>query len=437
MTTHTNHKFISIQEAIAKKKGEVAVRGWVYRERGSNAMKFLVLRDSSNIIQCVLERKNFEKQWQEIDKIKIESSLEIIGEIKEDKRAPTGFEIQVKKINIVQIAEDFPINKDLNEELLGDRRHLWLRSRKMTAILKVRSTVFNAIHEYFRKNGFYEYQSPIFQAVQCEGGSTLFNVDYFGKKGIFLAQTWQLYAEPAIFSLEKIYTLAPSFRAEESKTSRHLTEYWHAEMEVAWATFKDIQDHGEGLIKNIVKRVLEDNKPELEILERDIKKLEPSIKKSFPRITYDDALKILKDKCKVKITWGKDLRTIEEDELSKLYDIPIIVTNYPKEVKAFYMKETEGNPKVVNGCDFIGPEGYGELIGGSEREADPDKIKKRLIEMGEKPEQYSFYLDTRKYGSVPHGGFGMGVERIVSWICGLDTIKDAIPFPRTMTRVTP
>ncbi len=431
------HKFISIQEAIDKKKGEVAVRGWVYRERGSNAMKFVVLRDSSNIIQCVLERKNFEEQWNDIDKIKIESSLEIIGEIKEDKRAPTGFEIQVKKINIIQIAEDFPINKDLNEELLGDRRHLWLRSRKMTAILKIRSTAFNAIHEYFRKNGFYEYQSPIFQAVQCEGGSTLFNVDYFGKKGVFLAQTWQLYAEPAIFSLEKIYTLAPSFRAEESKTSRHLTEYWHAEMEVAWATFKDIQDHGEGLIKNIVKRVLEDNKLELEILERDIKKLEPTVKKPFPRITYDDALKILKDKCKVKIPWGKDLRTIEEDELSKLYDTPIIVTNYPKEVKAFYMKETEGNPKVVNGCDFIGPEGYGELIGGSEREADPDKIKKRLIEMGEKPEQYSFYLDTRKYGSVPHGGFGMGVERVVSWICGLDTIKDAIPFPRTMTRVTP
>jgi asparaginyl-tRNA synthetase len=432
-------KFTSVQEAMenAKKQKKVAVRGWVYRERGSNAMKFVVLRDSSNIIQCVLERKNFENQWQEIDKIKIESSLEIIGEIKEDKRAPTGFEIQVKKINIIQIAEDFPINKDLNEELLGDRRHLWLRSRKMTAIMKIRSTVFNAIHEYFRRNGFYEYQSPIFQSVQCEGGSTLFNVDYFGRKGVFLAQTWQLYAEPAIFALEKIYTLAPSFRAEESKTSRHLTEYWHAEMEVAWATFKDIQDHGEGLIKNIVKKVLEENKPELEILERDVKKLELTVKKAFPRITYDEALKILKEKAKIKIPWGKDLRTIEEDELSKLYDTPVIVTNYPKEVKAFYMKETEGNPKVVNGCDFIGPEGYGELIGGSEREANPDKIKKRLLEMGEKLEQYSFYLDTRKYGSVPHGGFGMGVERIVSWICGLDTIKDAIAFPRTMTRVTP
>ena len=433
--TATN--FISITEAMKRGRGKVAVRGWIYRERGSNKMKFLVLRDSSDIIQCVLDRVKFEKQWDEIDKLKVESSVEIFGEIKEDKRAPTGFEIICDKINIIQIAEDFPINKDLNEELLGDRRHLWLRSRKMTAILKIRSSVFAAIHEYFRKNGFYEYQSPIFQSVQCEGGSSLFHVDYFGKKDVFLAQTWQLYAEPAIFALEKIYTIAPSFRAEESKTSRHLTEYWHAEMEVAWANFKDIQDYGEALIKHIVKKVLDENKADLEILERDIKKLQPCIKKSFPRMTYNESLKILKEKAKIKISWGKDLRTIEEDALSKLYDTPIIVTEYPKEVKAFYMKETQGNPKVVNGCDFIAPDGYGEIIGGSEREADPDKIKKRLIEMGEKPEQYSFYLDTRKYGSVPHGGFGMGVERVISWICGLDTIKDAIAFPRTMNRTKP
>ena len=433
--TATN--FISITEAMKRGRGKVAVRGWIYRERGSNKMKFLVLRDSSDIIQCVLDRVKFEKQWDEIDKLKVESSVEIFGEIKEDKRAPTGFEIICDKINIIQIAEDFPINKDLNEELLGDRRHLWLRSRKMTAILKIRSSVFAAIHEYFRKNGFYEYQSPIFQSVQCEGGSSLFHVDYFGKKDVFLAQTWQLYAEPAIFALEKIYTIAPSFRAEESKTSRHLTEYWHAEMEVAWANFKDIQDYGEALIKHIVKKVLDENKADLEILERDIKKLQRCIKKSFPRMTYDESLKILKEKAEIKISWGKDLRTIEEDALSKLYDTPIIVTEYPKEVKAFYMKETQGNPKVVNGCDFIAPDGYGEIIGGSEREADPDKIKKRLIEMGEKPEQYSFYLDTRKYGSVPHGGFGMGVERVISWICGLDTIKDAIAFPRTMNRTKP
>lgn len=434
---------MSIKEAMdsCKKNGDktkIAIRGWVYRERGSNKLKFIVLRDSTNIIQCVLECQRFSEEiWKEIDKLKIESSVEIFGEIKEEKRAPTGYEVSVDKINIIQIAEEFPINKDLNEELLGDRRHLWLRSRKMTSILKIRSTVFGAIHEYFRENGFYEYQSPIFQSVQAEGGSTLFNVDYFGRKGVFLAQTWQLYAEPAIFSLEKIYTIAPSFRAEKSQTARHLTEYWHAEMEVAWASFKDIQDYGEGLIKHIVKKVLENNKEELEILGRDIKKLEPTANKKFPRMTYDDALKILDEKFNMKIEWGKDLRTIEEDKLSQLYDTPIIVTNYPKEVKAFYMKESQGDPRVVNGCDFIGPEGYGELIGGSERESDPEKIIKKLKDSGENPENYNFYLDTRKYGTVPHGGFGMGVERIVSWISGLTTIKDAIPFPRTVARTSP
>lgn len=432
--------FVSIADAMKKGKGKVAVRGWVYRERGSNALKFIVLRDSTNIIQCVLEKKDFEEQWAEIDAVQIEASVEIEGEIKEEKRAPSGFEIHATKFVLVGESNEFPINKDLNEELLGDRRHLWLRSRKMTAILKVRSTVFAAIHEYFHSEGFYEYQSPIFQAVQAEGGSTLFNVDYFGKKGVFLAQTWQLYAEPAIFSLEKIYTIAPSFRAEQSKTSRHLTEYWHAEMEVAWANFDNIINYGEGLLKHIVKRVLEKNQEELKILERDPKKLEPTIKKAFPRITYDDALKLLKEKCKMHVEWGKDLRTIEEDKLSELFDTPIAVTRYPKKVKAFYMKEPDdSDPEkpVVNGVDFIAPEHYGEIIGGSERESDMEKIKERLKEEGEKIENYSFYLDTRKYGSVPHGGFGMGVERVISWICGLETIKDAIPFPRTMARTTP
>jgi len=432
-----NEGFISIQQAMDAGSGEVAVRGWIYRERGNKNLRFIVLRDASNIIQCVLKKENFENQWDSIDKLQIEASVKIWGTIKKDERAPTGYEIAAEKIEIVGESNEFPINKDLNEELLGDRRHLWLRSQKMTAIMKVRSTVFGAIHEYFRSEGFYEYQSPILQSVQCEGGSTLFDVDYFGKKGVFLAQTWQLYAEPAIFSLERIYTVAPSFRAEKSKTSRHLTEYWHAEMEAAWATFRDIQDYGEALLKHVVGKVLEQNLEELKILERDIGKLEPTIKKPFVRMTYTQALKILAEKCKIKIPWGKDLRTIEEDKLSKLYDTPIIVTEYPKEVKAFYMKETEGNPKVVNGCDFIAPEGYGEIIGGSEREADIEELSKKLISMGEKVEEYEFYLDTRRYGSVPHAGFGMGVERIISWICGLTTIKDAIPFPRTMMRTKP
>jgi asparaginyl-tRNA synthetase len=435
-------KFISIQEAMKKGKGNVAVRGWVHRERGSNKMKFIVLRDSTNIIQCVLKNEIFEKQWEDIDKLKVESSVELEGEIKEDKRAPTGFEISVNKINIIHIAEDFPINKDLNEELLGDRRHLWLRSRKMTAIMKIRSTIFGAIHEYFRSEGFYEFQSPELLGAAGESGSSVFEVNYFGKK-MYLAQTWQLHAETAIFALEKIYCIAPSFRAEKSNTSRHLTEYWHAEMEVAWSNFGMLQDYAENLMKHIVKKVLERNKPELEILERNIKTLEATIKKKFPRMTYTDVLKLLKEKFNFKIPWGKDLRTIEEDKLSELFDTPVIITDYPKQVKAFYMKESletldkPEDKKTVQGFDVIGPEGYGELFGASQREENIEVIKENLLREGENLENYEFYFDSRRYGSIPHGGFGMGVERVISWICGLSTIKDAIPFPRTMSRVSP
>jgi asparaginyl-tRNA synthetase len=429
-------KFISLAEAIKKGKGKVAVRGWVHRERGSNKMKFIVLRDYSDLVQCVLHYEDFSKQWDEIDKIQVEASVEVEGKIKADKRAPTGFEIQVSKIKLVGKSEEFPIQKDLNEELLGDRRHLWLRSQKMSSILKIRHTVLQAIREHWIKNGFYEYHSPTLIGSPAEGGSTMFKADYFGKP-IYLAQTWQLHAEPGIFSLEKIFTIQPSFRAEKSKTSRHLTEYWHAEMEVAWEDFNYLQNDAEALMKHIIKKVLSANKKELKFLKRDIKKLQPSLKKRFPRLTYDEVLKVLKQKKKINIKWGKDLRTIEEDKLSELYDTPIIVTHYPKEVKAFYMKEEIKNAKVVLGFDMIGPEGYGELIGASQREEDINKLKKNLEAQGEDVSKYDFYFDTRRYGSVPHGGFGMGVERVISWICGLDNIKDAVAFPRTMTRMSP
>ncbi|MFA5381618.1 MAG: asparagine--tRNA ligase [Candidatus Micrarchaeia archaeon] len=435
MIEYLHIKDVQKEEMIDK---TVTLRGWAYRTRGSSAMRFIVLRDSTGIIQCTTIQKEVdEKTWKSAEELYVESSFTVKGIVRKDDRAPGGYELTVKELEPICIGEPFPIAKDLSPEFLADKRHLWLRSQKMTAILKIRSTVFDAIHEYFRKQGFYEYHSPIFQAVQCEGGSTLFSVDYFGDDKVFLAQTWQLYAEPAIFSLEKIYTISPSFRAEKSKTSRHLTEYWHAEMEGAWFTFDDVISHGEGVIKYIVKKVLEERKEELKILERDIEKLKPCVEKPFIRMTYTKSLEILKDKCKMKIEWGKDLRTIEEDKLSQLYDTPIIITHYPKAVKAFYMTEDEKDPKTVHGVDFIAPEGYGEIIGGSEREADIEKIKKRLIEQKEDPAQYEFYLDTRKYGSVPHGGFGLGVERIIAWICGLDTIKDAIPFPRTMTRYKP
>jgi asparaginyl-tRNA synthetase len=436
-------KFMSVKDAMKQGNGEVALRGWVYRERGSNKIRFIVLRDSTNIIQCVLKRDDFSDElWEQIDKLKIESSIKLVGEIKPDERAPTGFEVSVKDIEVVHIAEDYPINKDLNEELLGDRRHLWLRSRKMTAIMKIRSTVFGAIHEYFRGEDFTEFQSPTILGVAGESGSSVFEVQYFDKKA-YLAQTWQLHAETAIFSLGKIYCIAPSFRAEKSNTSRHLCEYWHAEMEVPWSTFEGLQDYAEGLVKHIVKKVLEKHEEEFKILERDMTTLKATAAKGFPKMTYTEVIKLLKEKFDFDIPWGKDLRTIEEDKLSSLYDTPIIVTDYPKQVKAFYMKEspeTLDKPeeeKTVQGFDVIGPEGYGELFGASQREENIEVVKENLIEEGEDLTNYEFYFDSRRYGSIPHGGFGMGVERVISWICGLSDIKDAIAFPRKMRRLKP
>ncbi len=429
-------QYISIEEAMKKGKGKVAVRGWVHRERGSNELKFLVLRDASDTIQVVLKKENFKKQWADIDKLQVESSVEIEGTIKEDKRAPTGFEISAEKITIVGLSDSFPINKDLNEELLGDRRHLWLRSRKMNAILKIRSTVTGALHEYFRSKGFYEFQSPIIIPGGAEDGPTMFEVNYFDKK-MYLAQTWQLYAEAAMYSLEKIYCLAPSFRAEKSKTSRHLTEYWHTEMEVAWATLPQLMDYAEEMTKHVIKKVLENNKKDLEFLGRDWKKLEPSIKKKFPRVTYDEVLKILKTKKKMSVPWGKDLRTVEEDKFMEDHDTPVFVTNYPKEIMAFYKPRDPKNPKTALGFDMLGPEENHELIGGSVRDTNLDELKKSLKAKGEKLEDYEYYFDIHSYGAVPHGGFGLGTERLIKWICGLETIKDAIGFPRTMTRWKP
>jgi asparaginyl-tRNA synthetase len=433
----SKHHFITIQQAIAQGEGEASLRGWVYRERESNKFKFIVLRDGTNIIQTVVKKEEVSEQiWNDAVKLQVEASIIVKGVLKRDERAPTGVELNVRELTVVGTSDQFPITKDQSIEFLADNRHLWLRSRQMNAMLKIRATAFRAFREYFDKHDFIEYHSPMFQATQAEGGSSLFSVKYFNTQ-VYLSQTWQLYAEPAIQSYEKIYTIAPCFRAEKSVTSRHLTELWMAEMEVAWAEFTDIQNYGEGVVKHIVKSVLEHNALDLQTLGRDAAKLRPTVDKPFPRMTYTDVLKLLKEKFDMDIEWGKDLRTIEEDKLSSLFDLPVIVTEYPAVVKAFYMKEVPGHPEVVQGCDFIGPEGYGELIGGSERETDIEVLKKKLIAQGEDPENYQYYLDTRRYGSVPHGGFGMGMERIISWICGFETIKDAIPFPRTPARWTP
>ena len=426
--------FLTIQEAMDKGKGKVKIRGWCHRERGSNKFKFIVLRDHTNIIQCVIDAQH--KDWEDAKKVLVESALEIEGEIKKDDRAPTGYEIHIENLNVVHFAEPYPITKDQSTEFLLDKRHLWIRSRKMNAVLKIRSTVTGAIHQFFRDRGYYEFTPPIFTPNACEGGSTLFNVKYFNDT-VYLTQSWQLYAEAATFSLGKIYDMSPTFRAEKSKTSRHLTEFWMAEMEAAWMGLDEVTQVAKEEISFIVKEVLKKNKKELEILERDVKKLEVASKLPYQTITYTDALKILKEKAGMDVVWGKDLRTVEEDKLMEHFDKPVVVTNYPKETMAFYKPKDPKDPKTALCFDMLAPEGFGEIIGGSQRDTDINELIKALKKEGENPEDYEWYLDLRRYGSVVHSGYGVGVERVVAWICGLDNIKDAIPFPRTMLRYKP
>ncbi len=430
----------SIQEIINQKEGPVKVRGWVYRERKGKNIIFLIIRDVSNILQCVIKKGEIsEKDWNNAEKVLIESSVEIEGDLIKSEKAPTGVEVKVKKLTVIHFAEKFPITKDQSTEFLLDKRHLWLRSRKLTAILKIKSTITEAIHEFFRKKGYHEFLPPIFQPSQCEGGSTLFEVKYYQDK-IYLTQSWQLYAEAVIFALENIYCISPAFRAEKSKTSRHLSEFWMAEMEAAWLKLNDITKIAKEEIQFIVKKVLEKNLQDLEILGQDIKKLERYAKKEYPTITYTDALKILKEKSGMDIEWGKDLRTIEEEKLMEHFDTPIVVIDYPKEAMAFYKperKNVNAPGKVALCFDMLAPDGYGEIIGGSERETDINALIENLKKQGENPDDYDWYLDLRKFGSVPHSGYGVGVERVVSWLCGLENIKDAIGFPRTMLRKKP
>lgn len=427
-------KFISISEAIKRGKGKVAVRGWIYRERGSNEFKFIVLRDSTDILQCVLKREKFKNQWKDIDALQIEASLELEGIIKRDKRAITGYEISVDKINIIGTSNEFPIQKDLNEELLGDRRHLWLRSRKMTASLKIRSTVLFAFHEYMRKNGFTEVEAPSLTGATSEGGSETFEVKYFDKKA-YLTQSWQFYAENIINAVEKAYTIAPNFRAEKSRTPWHLTEFWHFEVEGAWFNLQDDMKVAEECILYALNKVLKENKKELEVLGVDLSRFK-KIKAPFKRMTYKDAIKKLKEKGH-KIKYGDDFGANDERGLAKYYgDSFVFVTNFPLQLLKFYHGEDPKNPGTGTNFNLLAPR-VGELVDGSQREPDLKKIVERLKKAKMNLGASDWYLDSRRYGSVPHSGFGLGVERFVGWICGFNTIKDAIAFPRTMTRINP
>lgn len=407
------------------------IRGWVYRKREQKKLIFIIIRDSSNIIQCVVKKDS--KAWKDAEKITVESSCELSGTINKDERAPTGYEIKVDTLNIVGLAETFPISRDVSTEFLMDVRHLYLRSRKMTAILKIRSTMLMAFHEYLRKEGYIEAEAPTFNSATSEGGSETFEVTYFDKKA-YLSQSWQFYAENMIHSLEKVYTLAPSFRAEKSLTNRHITEFWHLEVESAWAEMKDILKIAEGCILSVIKKILKENKTELEILGVDTLKLK-KVKIPFPKITYEKAIKELNENG-FKIKYGSDFGAKEERALAEPYGQPVVVTNYPLEILKFYHGEDKKNPRTGMNFNILAP-GLGEIVDGSQREPDLKKIQKRLkkakINLGDS----DWYLDSRRYGSVPHAGFGLGTERLLQWLVGLEHIRDALPFPRTPNRIHP
>lgn len=430
----------TVAEAISKGKGKVSLRGWVYRIRSSNRFVFAVLRDHTDIIQCVVRGETHPELFELAKTLTMESSVMLSGEISEDKRAPTGYEILVDNLQIVQVAEPFPITRDQSPEFLLDQRHLWLRSRRLTAAMRIRHTVLGAMHQFFRGRGYTEFSPPIFTPNACEGGATLFKVKYFDDT-VYMTQSWQLYAEAAIFSLGSIYCVSPTFRAERSKTSRHLAEFWMHEMEAPWMDLDECAQVAKDEIRFIVQQVLEKNRKELAVLERDPEMLRPTAEEKIPAMTYTEALRLLEEKERMKVTWGKDLRTIEEDRLMRHFRTPVVVTEYPKEIMAFYkpVKKEKGDaPGPVALCfDMLAPEGYGEIFGGSQRDLDIEELTKYLKQEGEDPKTYEWYLDTRRYGSVPHSGYGMGVERVINWLCDLQNIKDAIPFPRTMTRKGP
>lgn len=412
---------------------EVELNGFVNSIRKGKNNIFIILRDPSGLIQCVSHAG--ESTFENADKLTRESSIKVKGIVKKDERAEGGYEIQLKDLQIYGIAEPFPIKKGHNKVFLFDNRHLWLRSPKTTAIMKIRSTVFSSIHEFFTSNGFYEIQSPSFVGGSVEGGSTLFKVDYFGKEA-YLTQSWQLYAEAMVDSLWKIYTVAPSFRAEKSKTWRHLTEFWHAEAEVAFSTNEDVMNIEEKLIKKIVKDVLDKNGNELDLLKRDKKILINTVEKPFLRMKYEEIID-LANKNGLNLNYESDLGSDEERVITSKLEVPVFSINYPTKLKPFYHKPDPSDPSHVLCNDLLAPEGYGEIIGGGQRVDDKETLIRRIKEEGLNEKDYEWYIDLRRYGAIPHSGFGLGVDRLVMWICKLPHIMYAVPFPRTLRRIKP
>ncbi|MGA9364991.1 MAG: asparagine--tRNA ligase [Bacteroidota bacterium] len=425
-------------EDLSKHVGEeVTIHGWLYNKRSSGRIRFLLVRDGTGIVQCVVASGDVsEEAFKASDVLTQESSLIVTGTVRKDDRAPGGYELQLRDVQVVQIAHDYPITpKDHGMEFLMDRRHLWLRSSRQHAIMRVRDHIIRSIREFFASNGFLVIDSPVLTPAACEGTTTLFETEYFDLGKAYLTQSGQLYAEAAAMAFGKVYCFGPTFRAEKSKTRRHLTEFWMIEPEVAFNDLDDNMELAEEMLEYVVSSVLKNREAELRTLERNTKYLE-NVKKPLPRITYDEAVEILK-KQGTSFEWGNDFGGADETLVSEQFDRPVMVHRYPSKIKAFYMKRDPKNPDLALALDVLAPEGYGEIIGGSQREDDYDTLVKRIEENNLPREAFEWYLDLRRYGSVPHSGFGLGLERTVSWICGLDHLRETIPFARMIYRLTP
>ena len=423
---------------IAPHVGQVVrLEGWVYNYRTGGKLFFLMLRDGTGIMQCVAFKPEIgADRFAELERLTQESSVRVWGTVREDKRSPGGFELSMQGFEIVQIAEEFPITpKEHGSSFLLDNRHLWLRSKKQFAILKVRARTQKAIRDFFDSRGFTLLDTPIFTPNACEGTTTLFETEYFGDKA-YLTQSGQLYNEATAAAFGKVYTFGPTFRAEKSKTRRHLTEFWMVEPEVAWAHLDDVIQLGEDLLLFIIAEVLRDCRQLLiEHLERDVTKLE-AVRGPFVRIHYDDAVKLLQSKGHA-FEWGGDFGAPDETVISGEHTSPIVIHHFPAAVKAFYMEPDAQDPRTCLSADFLAPEGYGEIIGGGERSANLEYLREQ-IQKHQLPEQaFNWYLDLRRFGAFPHSGFGLGLERTVSWLCGIHHLREAIPFPRTLQRLTP
>lgn len=422
---------------------EITIKGWLYNIRSSGKLIFPQIRDGSGIIQGVVSKRDVSEQlWNDFSGLTQESSIIVRGKVREHPKQPGVYELDVTALEVLHVAEPFPITlKEHGPEFLLDNRHLWLRSRRTHAILSVRAEVIRAVRDFFDSNGFLLMDTPIFTPAACEGTTNLFEVNYFEDAKAYLTQSGQLYNEATAAAFGKVYCFGPTFRAEKSKTRRHLTEFWMVEPEVAYADLDDVMKLAEDFITFIAHRVLENRRKELTELERDIPKLE-KIQAPFPRLQYDDAVRILqeghaKGEVENRFEWGGDFGAPDETYISGQYDRPVMVHRYPAAVKAFYMKTDAGRPELSLSVDVLAPEGYGEIIGGGQRAEDLDYLLKQIAAHGLPEESFDWYLDLRKYGTFPHGGFGMGIERCTAWLCGIEHIRETIPFPRMLYRLKP